>query len=111
MKKTIKKKNKAIKKLKRKKAKILKKHKKRLSKPKVRKKRTKKPKIWTKNVNRMKKRIERSFNKLKKDIKRKASFEEIEKDNNALLMLLGECNYIVREFHEKILKSEKKRKK
>ena len=28
-----------------------------------------------------------------------APFEKIEKDNDELLMLLGECNYIVREFH------------
>ncbi|NGX52901.1 MAG: hypothetical protein KR126chlam5_01207, partial [Candidatus Anoxychlamydiales bacterium] len=42
--------------------------------------------------------------KLEKDIKRKAPYKTIEADNNELLMLLGECNYIVREFHENLAK-------
>lgn len=69
-------------------------------KAKIRKPKIKKRKIWEKNVALMKKRIELSFNKLKNDIKNKAPLDKIEKDNNELLMLLGECNYVVREFHE-----------
>lgn len=64
---------------------------------------SKKTKIWVKNVQTMKKKLETSLTKLKKDIKNKASFEQIEEDNNELLMLLGECNYVVREFHEHTL--------
>lgn len=73
------------------------------------KKRTSK-KIWSKNVASMKKRIQNSLDKLKKDIKQNASIEVIEKDNNELLILLGECNYVVREFHEHQLMEEKSNK-
>ena len=54
----------------------------------------------------MQKDIDKALCILKKDIKRKAPFAVIEKDNNDLLMLLGECNYFVREFHEHV-KSKK----
>ena len=43
--------------------------------------------------------IEKSYKKLNDDVKKHAPYRTIEKDNNELLMLLGECNYIVREFH------------
>lgn len=76
-----------------------------VSKPKIKRKKSKK--IWAKNVAMMKAKIENSLEKLKKDIKRNAPIEVIEKDNNELLMLLGECNYVVREFHEHQLLEEK----
>jgi hypothetical protein len=47
----------------------------------------------------METKINKACKKLNSHIKQKAPFEKIEKDNNELLMLLGECNYIVREFH------------
>jgi hypothetical protein len=74
------------------------------SKPKIKKRKSKK--IWEKNIAIMKEKIEASLENLKKDIKCKASIKQIEKDNNELLMLLGECNYIVREFHEHQLKEK-----
>ncbi|HEU64919.1 MAG: hypothetical protein KR126chlam4_01383 [Candidatus Anoxychlamydiales bacterium] len=70
---------------------------------KKRKKASKKP-IWASHVEKMQTRIDNALKKLEKDIKRKASYKIIEEDNNELLMLLGECNYIVREFHERMIK-------
>jgi len=70
---------------------------------KKRKKASKKP-IWASHVEQMQNRIDDALKKLEKDIKRKASYKTIEADNNELLMLLGECNYIVREFHENLAK-------
>lgn len=78
---------------------------KKATKPSIRrrKKTARKPKkVWTSHVAKMQKEIDQALSKLKKDIKRKAPFKVIEKDNNDLLMLLGECNYIVREFHEHV---------
>jgi len=92
------KKTKKSKKILRKKQKPLMKRSKKIHKPKIKKRKSKK--IWVKNVVTMKKRIEKSLNNLKKDIKKNAPIEQLEKDNNELLMLLGKCNYIVREFHE-----------
>ena len=68
-----------------------------------RKKASKKP-IWASQVEQMQTRIDNALKKLEKDIKRKAPYKTIEADNNELLMLLGECNYIVREFHENLAK-------
>ncbi|NGX44492.1 MAG: hypothetical protein K1060chlam3_00659 [Candidatus Anoxychlamydiales bacterium] len=68
-----------------------------------RKKASKKP-IWAAQVEQMQTRIDNVLKKLEKDIKRKAPYKTIEADNNELLMLLGECNYIVREFHENLAK-------
>jgi len=72
-------------------------------KAKKRKKTTKKP-IWASHVEKMQNKIDTALKKLEKDIKRKAPYKVIEEDNNELLMLLGECNYIVREFHERMIK-------
>ena len=58
-------------------------------------------KIWEPKFEAMKKRLDIALKKLEKDVKNKAPFEIIENDNNELLLLLGECNYIVREFHRK----------
>ena len=58
-------------------------------------------KIWEDHLNKMQKKIDQAVNRLKKDIEAKKPFEVIEKDNNELLFLLGECNYFVREFHSK----------
>ena len=79
---------------------------KRTRKPTIKRKKTTKRKsvkkpIWQAHVQHMEKRINAALNKLKRDVKRKASYKIIEEDNNELLMILGECNYIVREFHEK----------
>ncbi|NGX33760.1 MAG: hypothetical protein K1060chlam1_00101 [Candidatus Anoxychlamydiales bacterium] len=68
-----------------------------------RKKAAKKP-IWASHVEKMQTKIDDALKKLEKDIKRKAPYKIIEADNNELLMLLGECNYIVREFHENFVK-------
>ena len=68
-----------------------------------RKKSSKKP-IWAAHVEQMQTKIDNALVKLEKDIKRKAPYKTIEADNNELLMLLGECNYIVREFHENLVK-------
>ncbi|MFA6119263.1 MAG: hypothetical protein WC688_05050 [Parachlamydiales bacterium] len=60
----------------------------------------KKAPIWEPKLNQMKDKLEKTLKKLKDDLEKKVSFEIIEKDNNELLLLLGECNYLVREFHE-----------
>ncbi|NGX28749.1 MAG: hypothetical protein K940chlam1_00936 [Candidatus Anoxychlamydiales bacterium] len=102
MKKTIKKRKKAVRKTVRKTVK-------KAAKPSIRKRKktARKPKkVWTAHVAKMQKDIDKALCILKKDIKRKAPFAVIEKDNNDLLMLLGECNYFVREFHEHV-KSKK----
>ncbi len=46
------------------------------------------------------KKIDKTYKKLNNHIKKHASYDVIEQDNNELLMLLGECNYLVREFHQ-----------
>jgi len=50
-------------------------------------------------LNTMMKKLDKSYKKLDTDIKRHASLDIIKKDSNEILMLLGECNYMVREFH------------
>ena len=45
------------------------------------------------------KKIEKAHKKLNKDIRKNASQKIIEKDNYELLLLLGECNYLIKEFH------------
>ena len=47
----------------------------------------------------MRRKIDKSYKKLDQDLKKHAPYSTIEKDQNQLLMLLGECNYMVREFH------------
>jgi len=56
-------------------------------------------KLFKKEIKLMIKKIEKAHKKLNKDIKKHAPVKTIEKDNSALLMLLGECNYLVKEFH------------
>ncbi|NGX63302.1 MAG: hypothetical protein KR126chlam6_00710 [Candidatus Anoxychlamydiales bacterium] len=95
-----------MKKTKKRKKTVKKTYKKPARKPTTKRKKTTKRKsvkkpIWEAHVQHMEKRINAALNKLKRDVKRKASYKIIEEDNNELLMLLGECNYIVREFHEK----------
>ncbi len=86
-----------------KKPKVLKKR--AIKKPKVKKrKKTSKKPIWALHVEKMQKRIDKALKKLKRDIKNNASYKTIEQDNNELLMILGECNYIVREFHRNMRK-------
>jgi len=57
-------------------------------------------KLWEPMFNESKIKIEKALKKLKTDIEKRESIEIIEQDNNELLLLLGECNYLVREFHE-----------
>ncbi|NGX56346.1 MAG: hypothetical protein K1060chlam5_00584 [Candidatus Anoxychlamydiales bacterium] len=45
------------------------------------------------------KKINKACKKLNSHIKKNEPYEKIEADNNEILMLLGECNYMVREFH------------
>lgn len=67
--------------------------------------------IWEPKFNQMKNKIQKAFFKLEKDIAKKAPMNVIEKANNNLLLLLGECNYLVREFHEYATLKAKKIKK
>jgi len=71
-------------------------------KPKVVSKSRKAKKIWQPHLDQMKKKLDIALKKLQKDVKNKAPFNVIEKDNNEILLLLGECNYYVREFHRTI---------
>jgi hypothetical protein len=57
-------------------------------------------KIWEPKFKEMKNKIDKALKKLKSDIEKKQPIEMIEQDNNELLLLLGQCNYLVREFHE-----------
>ncbi|HLB52974.1 MAG TPA: hypothetical protein VJK48_04630 [Chlamydiales bacterium] len=41
---------------------------------------------------------DKAWTKLRADIKRKAPMETLIKDRNALNLLLGECNYMTREY-------------
>ena len=45
----------------------------------------------------LEKQIEEAWTKLRNDVRQKASPQTIAKDKNHLLLLLGECNYMVRE--------------
>lgn len=74
--------------------------------PKKHKAKKRKP-IWSKKLAYMEKEIKSQLNTLKKDIKNKATAEKILKDQNELLLLLGECNYIVREFHGRSIAEKK----
>lgn len=56
-----------------------------------------------KQLSTMNKKIDKTYSKLSKDIKKKANLKTIQKDSNELLLLLGECDYLVNE-----LKKEKK---
>ncbi|MBN2479817.1 MAG: hypothetical protein JXA94_06280 [Parachlamydiales bacterium] len=68
------------------------------------------PSKYRGQLNNVMKKLDNSYKKLEKDIEKHAPFDIIEKDNNELLLLLGECNYMVREFHlfEKEIKGRKK---
>ena len=57
----------------------------------------------------MEKKLDKTYNKLNKHLKKNASFEIIEKDNRELLLLLGECNFIARECQR--FKTEKNTRK
>jgi hypothetical protein len=41
--------------------------------------------------------VDKAWNRLKADVKKKASPQILVRDKNALLLLLGECNYMARE--------------
>ena len=57
--------------------------------------------LWADYEAEMKNSIDSALAKLKADIKRKAPIKEIEKDHSELLMLLGECEYIIKKFGKK----------
>ena len=67
-------------------------------------------KMW----NKMEKRLDKAFRKLKSDVSKSKNIKIIQKDKNELLLLLGECNYLSREcaqlgkLERKTLKMKKK---
>lgn len=54
--------------------------------------------------------IDKAWNKLEADVKRKAHTEVIYRDRNELLLLLGECDYMARECIRQSGKKEKSRR-
>jgi len=47
------------------------------------------------------KEIKKAYNKLAKDLKNHASPKTLQKDNNNLFLLLGECHYLARQCWQK----------
>jgi len=59
----------------------------------------------------LQKRAEKALAKLRSDVKKKASPSTLLKDKNALLLLLGECNYMARQCMRVASSDEKKNSK
>ena len=56
----------------------------------------------------LQKKVDRAWDKLQADVKRKASPNVLIRNKNQLLLLLGECNYMARECMRCASKSKKK---
>lgn len=52
--------------------------------------------------------IDKAWEKLRADVRKKASSDVLMHDNNQLLLLLGECNYMARECSRMAIKNKKK---
>ncbi len=50
-------------------------------------------------MNKLEKEVSKTIKKLNADLKHKKSVKYIEEDYNKLIFLLGECNYLAKEFH------------
>lgn len=71
---------------------------------------TKKKTTTNKNISRnpfadefvhLRKEIKKAYSKLEKDLKAHASPKTLQKDNNHLFLLLGECHYLARQAWQK----------
>ncbi len=58
---------------------------------------TNKKALWA-SFKHLRSRVDHAWSKLKSDVKRKASPQVINRGKNHLLLLLGECNYMAREY-------------
>ena len=59
----------------------------------------------------LEKKAEKALAKLQSDVKKKASPATLIKDKNDLLLLLGECNYMARQYVRSNTAAKKKKKK
>ena len=68
-----------------------------LSKSSPRKKTVSNESIYWKTYRDLQKKVDKAWDKLQMDVKRKAPANVLIRNKNQLLLLLGECNYMARE--------------